>query len=133
MLGPQPRVHKPLAPSGDPRWTETGAVIQHAATPYYPPTADRRGYACQPYCSVLPDGEWSCVMTFNNDSWIEVSQRQPAVSRPFCGRFAPFFRRSFALSGFLAPRRGERARNGVKWARFGAETGEKQRWLSGAA
>ena len=64
-------MHKPLAPTGDPRWTETGAVIQHAATPYYPPTADRRGYACQPYCSVLPDGEWSCVMTFNNDSWIE--------------------------------------------------------------
>ena len=47
-IGPQPRVHKPLAPTGDPRWTETGAVIQHAATPYYPPTADRRGYACKP-------------------------------------------------------------------------------------
>ena len=41
-------MHKPLAPTGDPRWTETGAVIQHAATPYYPPTADRRGYACKP-------------------------------------------------------------------------------------
>ena len=56
---------------------------------------------------------------------------QPTVSRPFCARFAPFFRRSFVLSGFLAPRRRERAKNGGKWAKFGGETGEKQRWLSG--
>ena len=56
---------------------------------------------------------------------------QPTVSRPFCARFAPFFRRCFALSGFLAPRRRERAKNGGKWAKFGGETGEKQRWLSG--
>ena len=34
------------------------------------------------------------------------------------------------LSGFLAPRRRERAKNGGKWAKFGGETGEKQRWLS---
>ena len=57
----------------------------------------------------------------------EVSQRQP--SPLFLGRFAPvlrrFFRRSFALSGFLAPRRRERAKNGVKWAKFGGETAEK--------
>ena len=56
---------------------------------------------------------------------------QPTVSRPFRARFAPFFRRSFVLSGFLAPRRRERAKNGGKWAKFGGETGEKQRWLSG--
>ena len=56
---------------------------------------------------------------------------QPTVSRPFLARFPPFFRRSFALSGFLAPRRRERAKNGGKWAKFGGETGEKQRWLSG--
>ena len=56
---------------------------------------------------------------------------QPTVSRPFLARFPPFFRRSFALSGFLAPRRRERAKNGEKWAKFGGETGEKQRWLSG--
>eukprot|EP01045_Picozoa_sp_COSAG04_P015101 COSAG04_NODE_1171_length_7953_cov_12.437993_5_plen_190_part_00 len=56
---------------------------------------------------------------------------EPTVSRPFCARFAPFFRRSFALSGFLAPRRRERAKNGGKWAKFGGETGERQRWLSG--
>ena len=31
----------------------------------------------------------------------------------------------------LAPRRRERAKNGVKWAKFGGETAEKQRWLSG--
>jgi len=44
-------------------------------------------------------------------------------------------RRAFAvlsaLSGFLTPRRRERAKNGEKWAKFGGETGEKQRWLSG--
>ena len=56
---------------------------------------------------------------------------QPTVSRPFLARFPPFFRRSCALSGFLAPRRRERAKNGGKWAKFGGETGEKQRWLSG--
>ena len=56
---------------------------------------------------------------------------QPTVLPPFFARFTPFFRRSFALSGFLAPRRRERAKNGEKWAKFGGETGEKQRWLSG--
>ena len=39
---------------------------------------------------------------------------QPTVSRPFYARFAPFFRRPFALPGFLAPRRRERAKNGEK-------------------
>ena len=52
---------------------------------------------------------------------------QPSVSRPFCARFAPSFRRPFALSGFLAPRRRERAKNGGKWAKFGGEAAEKQR------
>ena len=56
---------------------------------------------------------------------------QPTVSRPFFARFAPFSRRYFVLSGFLAPRRRERAKNGGKRAKFGGETGEKQRWLSG--
>ena len=55
----------------------------------------------------------------------------PLFSRPLFARFAPSFRRSFAVSGFLAPRRRERAKNGVKWAKFGGETAEKQRWLSG--
>eukprot|EP01045_Picozoa_sp_COSAG04_P027407 COSAG04_NODE_4006_length_2364_cov_2.170861_2_plen_166_part_00 len=50
---------------------------------------------------------------------------KPTVSRPFFARFAPCFRRSFALSGFLAPGRRERAKNGGKWAKFGGETGEK--------
>ena len=31
----------------------------------------------------------------------------------------------------MAPRRRERAKNGVKLAKFGGETAEKQRWLSG--
>ena len=44
--------------------------------------------------------------------------------------FAPFFHRSFAVSGFLAPRRSEGAKNGVKCAKFGRETAEKQQWLS---
>ena len=55
----------------------------------------------------------------------------PLFFRPLLARFAPSFRRSFAISGFLAPRRRERAKNGVKWAKFGGETAEKQRWLSG--
>ena len=56
---------------------------------------------------------------------------QLTVYRPFFARFAPFFRRPFALPGFLAPRRRERAKNGGKWAKFGGEMVEKQRWLSG--
>ena len=59
------------------------------------------------------------------------------LSPLFLRRFPPVLRRTFAvlsaLSGFLAPRRRERARNGGKWAKFGGETAEKQRWLSGAA
>ena len=51
----------------------------------------------------------------------------PAVSRPFLARFAPLFRRLFALSGFLAPRRRERAKEGVKWAKFGGETAPRPR------
>ena len=51
----------------------------------------------------------------------------PPFSRPLFARFAPSFRRSFAVSGFLAPRRRERAKNGGKWAKFGGETAEKQR------
>ena len=35
------------------------------------------------------------------------------------------------MSGFLAPRRSEQAKNGVQWAKSGGETAEKQRWLSG--
>jgi len=48
-----------------------------------------------------------------------------AVSRPFCAAFPPFF---LALSGFLAPRRRERAKDGVKWAKFGGETAPKPRY-----
>ena len=51
----------------------------------------------------------------------------PLFSRPLFARFAPSFRRSFAVSGFLAPRRRERAKDGVKWAKSGGETAEKQR------
>ena len=43
----------------------------------------------------------------------------PLFSRPLFARFAPSFRRYFAVSGFMAPRRRERAKNGVKWAKFG--------------
>ena len=51
----------------------------------------------------------------------------PLFSWPLFARFAPSFRRSFAVAGFLAPRRREWAKNGVKWAKFGGETAEKQR------
>jgi len=57
------------------------------------------------------------------------------LSPLFLRRFPPVLRRAFAvlsaLSGFLAPRRRERAKNGVKWAKFWGEMVEKQRWLSG--
>ena len=59
-----------------------------------------------------------------------ITQRfSPTISRPLFARCAPsfFLRRSFAVSSFLAPRRRERAKNGVKWAKFGGETAEKQR------
>ena len=51
------------------------------------------------------------------------------LSRPFLPRFPPFFRRSFALSGFLAPRRRKWAKNGVKWAK----NGQDRRLVSSAA
>ena len=46
-----------------------------------------------------------------------------AVSTPFLTLFAPFFRRFSALSGFLAPRRRERAKDGGKWAKNGRNRG----------
>ena len=58
----------------------------------------------------------------------QVCQRH--LAHFFSAVFRPFPRRSFALSGFLAPRRRERAKNGVKWAKFGGETAEKQRWVT---
>ena len=50
----------------------------------------------------------------------------PLFSRPLFARLVPSFRRSFAVSGFLAPRRRERAKNGVKWAEFGGEAEKKR-------
>eukprot|EP01046_Picozoa_sp_COSAG06_P012026 COSAG06_NODE_694_length_13019_cov_11.782043_7_plen_155_part_00 len=52
---------------------------------YYPPMKKgnhtQQGYACQPYCFVHPDdGEWSCVMTFNNDSWAEGTPGEHMIS-----------------------------------------------------
>ena len=55
--------------------------------------------------------------------WHGITQRfEPTIYRPLFARFAPSFHRSFATLGFLAPRRRERAKNGVKWAKFGGET-----------
>eukprot|EP01045_Picozoa_sp_COSAG04_P003618 COSAG04_NODE_148_length_22826_cov_11.360026_13_plen_266_part_00 len=45
------------------------------------------------------------------------------VSTPFWALFPPFFRRLFALPGFLAPRRRERAKDGGKWAKNGRNRG----------
>ena len=45
------------------------------------------------------------------------------VSTPFLALFPPFFRRFFALPGFLAPRRRERAKDGGKWAKNGRNRG----------
>jgi len=49
-VGPPPP--QPDLPTTDPRHIPNGNVIHNG------------GYCCQPYCSVLPDGTWSCVMTF---------------------------------------------------------------------
>ena len=49
-----------------------------------------------------------------------------STSHHFSAIFRPLFcRRSFALSGFPATRRRERAKSGVKPAKFGGETAEK--------
>ena len=72
------------------------------------------------------------LSSLNKDAEVcmaSLSMVRPAHCSTKNARFPPFFRRSFALSGFLAPRRRERAKNGGKWAKFGGETGEKQRWL----
>ena len=56
------------------------------------------------------------------------------LSPLFIGRVAPVLRRFPAvLSRFLAswPRRRERAKSGVKWAKIWGERGEKQRWPTG--
>ena len=80
-----PNPPKPLLPKGDSRWTESGHLIMSKDQVYYPPitTANitRHGYACQPYCFVYPDdGEWSCVMTFNNESWVEGTPGEHMIS-----------------------------------------------------
>ena len=42
----------PADPKPDSRWIPNGNVLRSG------------GYSCQPYCAVLPDGLWSCVMTY---------------------------------------------------------------------
>ena len=81
------------------------------------------------FCDALGDGfsgGWKSVGC-SNKTELDVSHENPVsqrhlpplFSRPLFARFAPSFRRSFAVSGFLAPRRRERAKNGVKWGKFG--------------
>ena len=59
-----PHPPAPLQPKGDSRWTESGHIIMSEKQIYYPPVVTKNhtqvGYACQPYCFVYPDGEWSC-------------------------------------------------------------------------
>ena len=66
-------VPAPPPPSQDPkddsRWIPNGAVLRSG------------GYSCQPYCSVLPDGVWSCVMTYiHAPVWIEGQPGEHMVS-----------------------------------------------------
>ena len=73
----------------DSRWTESGHIIMSKDQIYYPPMKKgnhtQQGYACQPYCFVYPDdGEWSCVMTWNNDSWIEGARFCPVFIASCC-------------------------------------------------
>jgi hypothetical protein len=56
-VGPPPP--QPDQPLLDPRHIPNGRVLHTG------------GYCCQPYCSVLPDKTWSCVMTYIASSWIE--------------------------------------------------------------
>ena len=127
------------SPSGDDarrdaRNTTTPAPPRRPPRRPPPPPPERR--AAAPIES-LPIGQLDTVEEEERTLMVAldrlVSQRHlaPLFSRPLFARFAPSFRRSFAVSGFLAPRRRERAKNGVKWAKFGGETAEKQRWLSG--
>jgi hypothetical protein len=56
-------------PLWDSRWIPNGNVLRSG------------GYSCQPYCSVLPDGTWSCVMTFiHAPVWIEGRPGEHMVS-----------------------------------------------------
>ena len=57
-VGPPPP--EPALPTTDSRWIAGGSTIHIG------------GYICQPYCSVMPDGSWSCVMTKIHDGvWAE--------------------------------------------------------------
>ena len=89
-------------------------------------TDDRPGHnlTCHTSCPNPVDGAWSPTLL---GLWAETAAKavgRPALtplSRPFLPRFLPFFRRSFALSGFLASRRRKWAKNGVKWAKNGQD------------
>ena len=59
----------PVAPVFDSRWIPNGNVLRSG------------GYSCQPYCSVLPHGVWSCVMTYiHAPQWIEGQPGEHLVS-----------------------------------------------------
>ena len=88
-----------------------------------------------------PPAEGAALAAHPDDPPIDPDRRAHVVytsgiptppSPLFLRRFPPVLRRAFAVrsapAGFLAPRRRERAKNGGKWAKFGGETGEKQRW-----
>ena len=50
----------PAPPASDPRFIPNGRVLRTG------------GYSCQPYCAVLPDGTWSCAMTYiHGGSYVE--------------------------------------------------------------
>ena len=59
----------PALPKQDNRWIPNGHVLRSG------------GYSCQPYCAVLPDGVWTCVMTFiHAPIWIEGQPGEHMVS-----------------------------------------------------
>ena len=59
----------PAAPTFDSRWIPNGHILRDG------------GYSCQPYCAVLPDGTWSCVMTFiHAPVWVEGQPGEHMVS-----------------------------------------------------
>eukprot|EP01052_Picozoa_sp_SAG31_P035806 SAG31_NODE_4368_length_3306_cov_15.927346_5_plen_92_part_00 len=65
-VGPVRLAPVPSEPAkSDARWVGAGSIISTGLG------TGHGTYACQPYCFVHTDGEWSCVMTFNNQSYVE--------------------------------------------------------------
>ena len=104
-------------------WFEfKNTVLEFAATPLLVQSDPTLSYSFEGLYSILVEGyqhQDSCEQGWG----IRMYGSYTAVSTPFLTLFPPFFRLFFALSGFLAPRRRERAKDGGKWAKNGRNRG----------